>query len=457
MQTADIHNRMPPIRQMNETSSPENAAQNERQYKAEKSDSEPVRNGDSFPAMIKKMIAAVKEGKNGDIQKNPGEAVQTETGTRDLRDVSKSVRGENTEYLKNFKETDSESLKTFLKPQEKSLKEGTGSAALKKTNLKEENLKHIALESDENMLKMLLSEEELDIKTLLPENLSDSEEIPLLQNLDSENLKTPEKKKNLSLNEESLLKQNRTVFQAKLNKKEYTDKTEEENIKLKKPVQKSGKPVISVEDLRSVQNLRADASVHETGSGQRVETDNTVDMVIDFRGKAQNLMQGGEKGLQSGETQKTNQSFSAMFAQEIREASQDFVQAGKIVLRDNNAGEIRLQLRPENLGAVKIKLELAEGKKINGTVTVSTKEAFEAFEENLDALAQEFKQNGFEAAEFNLSWSGSSSQNSFAENFDSFGEINYQNIAQNLSTAEKNADNLSTYSYIYGSTVDILI
>ena len=205
-------------------------------------------------------------------------------------------------------------------------------------------------------------------------------------------------------------------------------------------------------------SAQADAAIHTTASESRVETDNSVDMVIDFSGKAQNASQGGElQNTQTGnEAQKTNQTFSAMLTQEIRDAAADFVQAGKIVLRDNNAGEIRLHLRPENLGAVKINLELSEGKRVTGTVTVASKEAYEAFEKNLDNLAEEFKQNGFEFAEFNLDWSGTSSQEGFAENFESFAGFAYKNQEQDLRQLEKTADNLSTYSYVYGSTVDLL-
>ena len=71
-------------------------------------------------------------------------------------------------------------------------------------------------------------------------------------------------------------------------------------------------------------------------------------------------------------------------------------------------------------------------------------------------MAEEFKQNGFEFAEFNLDWSGTSSQEGFAENFESFAGFAYKNQEQDLRQLEKTADNLSTYSYVYGSTVDLL-
>ena len=74
----------------------------------------------------------------------------------------------------------------------------------------------------------------------------------------------------------------------------------------------------------------------------------------------------------------------------------------------------------------------------------------------MDNLAKEFKQNGFEFAEFNLNWSGFSGQEGFAESFESFSDFVYKNQEQDLRQLEKTADNLSTYSYVYGPTVDIL-
>ena len=272
----------------------------------------------------------------------------------------------------------------------------------------------------------------------MPQDVKEDETISLFSDEALKKLDKAEKKKTQSFDDEKTEQAGKLGLLSKADKKDLSKKlssqTEvaQENLN-KKPVSKS-KPKISVEDLRSMPSAQADAAIHTTASESRVETDNSVDMVIDFSGKAQNASQGGElQNTQTGnETQKTNQTFSAMLTQEIRDSAADFVQAGKIVLRDNNAGEIRLHLRPENLGAVKINLELSEGKRVTGTVTVASKEAYEAFEKNLDNLVEEFKQNGFEFAEFNLDWSGTSSQEGFAENFESFAGFAYKNYLSRL-------------------------
>ena len=424
-----------------------------------RADAEPVRNGDSFLAMIKKMIAAAKDGSKETDEARFEDARLREAEIRDLS-LQKEAGRQNTELSSEdhkSKKTDAEKL---LNSKEAYLKEP-------KNLLKKPNSEHVQAEKTQKdalelNLKILNEDFSDEIKDFLPQDVKEDETISLLSDEALKKLDKADKKKTQSLDEEKAAQAGKLGLLSKADKKDLSKKlssqTEaaQENLN-KKPVSKT-KPKISVEDLRSMPSAQADAAIHTTSSESRVETDNSVDMVIDFSGKAQNASQGGElQSTQTGnEAQKTNQTFSAMLTQEIRDAAADFVQAGKIVLRDNNAGEIRLHLRPENLGAVKINLELSEGKRVTGTVTVASKEAYEAFEKNLDNLAEEFKQNGFEFAEFNLDWSGFSGQESFAENFESFSGFAYKNQEQDLRQLEKTADNLSTYSYVYGSTVDLL-
>ncbi|UTY32391.1 flagellar hook-length control protein FliK [Treponema putidum] len=430
-----------------------------------RADAEPVRNGDSFLAMIKKMIAAAKDGskeiddarfedsrfredkvRNSSLQKEAGRQ-NTELSSEDYK--SKKIDAEN---LLNSKEA-------YLKE----AKDLTKKPKSETRKLHSENLdtQKVQKNMPELELKILNEDFNDEIKDFLPQDVKEDETISLFSDEALKKFEKTEKKKLFS-DDENAAQAGKLELLSKADKKDLSKKVSsqteaaQENLN-KKPVSKS-KLKISVEDLRSMPSAQADAAIHTTASESRVETDNSVDMVIDFSGKAQNASQGGElQNTQTGsEPQKTNQTFSAMLTQEIRDAAADFVQAGKIVLRDNNAGEIRLHLRPENLGAVKINLELSEGKRVTGTVTVASKEAYEAFEKNLDNLTKEFKENGFEFAEFNLNWSGFSGQEGFAENFESFSGFAYKNQEQDLRQLEKTADNLSTYSYVYGSTVDLL-
>ncbi len=431
---------------------------------AKKTDAEPARNGDSFLAMVKKMIAAGKDENAKENQSLSEKSAQKEAGIPE--------KGKNSDLKAeqglNKVENKSDELSANAK---NSFKELTQSQKM----LGEENAKRADAKTrfdDEKMLNLLTKEasEEIQIKEVLPEDVQDSDKVLLFaknenltenlnKTLDSKKLKNKGEAKsdNEVLSTEGIL--------AKLNKKNQTKKANsvQEGIEqAKKAPTKPNKPIISVEDMRSQLNpeMRSDSTVHKAGSETRVETENSVDMIIDFRGKADGASLGADKAGStfSQSTAKSNQTFQSMLSQELRESAADFVQAGKIVLKDNNAGEIRLQLRPENLGAVRIKLELAEGKKVNGTVTVATKEAFDAFEENLDALAKEFEENGFDTAEFNLNWQGDSSNSQeFPEGFNAFDGFAYQSDTENLREAEKVADNLNAYSFDYGEAVNILI
>ena len=63
-------------------------------------------------------------------------------------------------------------------------------------------------------------------------------------------------------------------------------------------------------------------------------------------------------------------------------------------------------LHPEELGNVKIKLELSD-KLITGKIIVSSEEAYSAFKNNIESLRQAFLSSGFENAGFELAWNGS--------------------------------------------------
>jgi hypothetical protein len=93
-------------------------------------------------------------------------------------------------------------------------------------------------------------------------------------------------------------------------------------------------------------------------------------------------------------------------AQELRGAlGQDIVRHASMVLKDGGEGLIRLSLKPESLGNVKIRLELSENK-IAGHIIVENTEALRAFERELPVLEAAFKDSGFSGASLELAQSG---------------------------------------------------
>ena len=95
--------------------------------------------------------------------------------------------------------------------------------------------------------------------------------------------------------------------------------------------------------------------------------------------------------------------FASLLAQRLQESGNgEIVQAAHIVLKDGDAGTIRLKLRPESLGDVKIELNLSE-KSISGKIVVESDEAKSAFERNMAELSDAFRQGGFETASLEVS------------------------------------------------------
>jgi hypothetical protein len=106
----------------------------------------------------------------------------------------------------------------------------------------------------------------------------------------------------------------------------------------------------------------------------------------------------GEKALQTGGNAGA---FEEVLARELQQnLNSDIVRHAQVILRDRGEGLIRLSLKPESLGNVKIRLELTENK-IAGRIIVESGEALRAFEREIASLEQAFRDSGYESAELN--------------------------------------------------------
>jgi flagellar hook-length control protein FliK len=95
--------------------------------------------------------------------------------------------------------------------------------------------------------------------------------------------------------------------------------------------------------------------------------------------------------------------FGDMLSRQLNEGlSTDIVRHASIILRGNDSGLIRLTLKPETLGNVKIRLEMSENK-IIGHIVVESREALRAFEEEVHVLEAAFKEAGFDGASLDMS------------------------------------------------------
>ncbi len=73
-----------------------------------------------------------------------------------------------------------------------------------------------------------------------------------------------------------------------------------------------------------------------------------------------------------------------------------------IILKGDNSGEIRLVLKPENLGSVRIRLALSESS-LEGRIVVDNSSVKELVEAGLDNLKSALRQEGFQTANLEVS------------------------------------------------------
>lgn len=166
-------------------------------------------------------------------------------------------------------------------------------------------------------------------------------------------------------------------------------------------------PELTVTDLRKpaarkVEAKESDATALAPASSSAVEGKKSVelDLAIDRSGSVSAT--GGRESFQ-GESPKAvaspvSRDFSTVLAEQLKETwNKDIVSSAHIVLKDGDAGTIRLRLHPESLGGVKIELNLADNN-ISGKIIVESDAAKSAFEKNMAQLQDAFKQGGFESA-----------------------------------------------------------
>ncbi|MDR1247927.1 MAG: flagellar hook-length control protein FliK, partial [Treponema sp.] len=113
----------------------------------------------------------------------------------------------------------------------------------------------------------------------------------------------------------------------------------------------------------------------ETQNRLELRVEPTADLTVDLRnhGKNQELPQPGREKTAS-------QAFEDILARELHQnLNGDIVRQASIMVKDGGEGTIRLSLKPESLGMVKVRLEMAENK-ITGHIIVESNEALRAFE-----------------------------------------------------------------------------
>jgi hypothetical protein len=124
-----------------------------------------------------------------------------------------------------------------------------------------------------------------------------------------------------------------------------------------------------------------------------------AEITVNLRGEPRGAAAGG---LGGGGGAKPAASFETLLAGELRQnLNAGIVKQAQVLLRESGEGTIRLSLKPESLGKVKIHLEMAENK-ITGKIVVESGEALYAFEREMESLEQTFRGEGFDGASLSL-------------------------------------------------------
>ncbi len=175
---------------------------------------------------------------------------------------------------------------------------------------------------------------------------------------------------------------------------------------------KENKPLISVVDLRTEnveESVNPQVLNEVKDEVKTTEVKNSSEQVAQELSLNTNNILTQDNILSSNDqtASATGSNFQQMLTEQIQNNAPEFVKAGGIVLRDNNEGSINLIMKPENLGNVKINLQVSD-KVIAGQITVHSKEAYDAFKQSLDTLKQAFEQSGFDSANLSLALADSS-------------------------------------------------
>jgi hypothetical protein len=140
-------------------------------------------------------------------------------------------------------------------------------------------------------------------------------------------------------------------------------------------------------EVRGTSGSSSTGSSSTGASEEKIHPELFRELSVDMGSAAESENRGGGNG------------FEGILARELRQTVNDgIVRNAQVILRDGGEGLIRLSLKPESLGNVKIRLELTENK-IAGRVIVESGEVLRAFERELASLEQAFRDSGYESAE----------------------------------------------------------
>ena len=119
--------------------------------------------------------------------------------------------------------------------------------------------------------------------------------------------------------------------------------------------------------------------------------------------KQVSVLQTGETGVTDTPRFFAPSDDKAVLLKELQERMNNrIVKESGIILKDNNSGEIKLILKPESMGKVRIRLHMQDNH-LTGKIFVDNPEARDIFERNMFGLEKAFSDRGFSMGSLDVS------------------------------------------------------
>jgi flagellar hook-length control protein FliK len=158
------------------------------------------------------------------------------------------------------------------------------------------------------------------------------------------------------------------------------------------------KIAFEIRDQRTMGDTRSFVSVEAAAA--RLADNPIKDITLELR--LPDFNNAGQSAQTTWEVKASN-AMENMLARELHQNfNGDIVRHASMALKNGGESIIRLNLKPESLGNVKIRLEMTDNK-VTGFIIVESEEALNAFRKELSSLEQAFKDAGFSDANLDLS------------------------------------------------------
>ncbi|HUV06407.1 MAG TPA: flagellar hook-length control protein FliK, partial [Spirochaetia bacterium] len=175
-------------------------------------------------------------------------------------------------------------------------------------------------------------------------------------------------------------------------------------------IEGTGKPKIVIVDLRTAVKAGGkgagkgseNGAVHRTGS-KITDSESSIEKDSDAKITTRWISAPGGEAPRTIQSKEDLQATRPQVPQRFQEyLKSEVVRSSSIILRNEGQGELRLILKPESLGNVRIKLSL-NNNHIEGRIIVENNSVKEMFESNLQNLNNAFVREGFASSSLQVS------------------------------------------------------